>query len=182
MLSYDLAKGHAGPVLIGEYSPLAQLVDVSHDIYKRSGFLHESFLDIIHEIGKASVGRRIVIQPPELCEERGVRYGVETSWPRLLVQARMLRTALMRVDHSKWHQAVTWMLEAVIEDALRDDFKKEAKNIIQRWESLEWGTDLQTDSLSEMCEKYHSLHPQKREANLANLIHAYWYNELDQLV
>jgi hypothetical protein len=183
MLSYRLTQGHSGPVLIGEYSPLAEIHQVVTDVSDRSDSLHEhsSFQALASDVKHAFEGNHGIIQPSVGYEEIGVRYGVEMSWPVLLMQARMLRAELAYTDHSKWHQAVAWMLEAVIEEALHDDFEEEAENIIKRLAGLGRASTPRSELFNEMGDKYNSWSPKKRKSNLSKLIYAYWYNEQDSL-
>lgn len=54
-------------------------------------------------------------------EEIGVRYGVRILWPVLWLQHRLLRRSLAFLDDRAKSQATTYALEAVIDDALRED-------------------------------------------------------------
>lgn len=54
-------------------------------------------------------------------EEIGVRYGVLILWPVLWLQHRLLRRSLAFLDDRAKSQAITYALEAVIDDALRED-------------------------------------------------------------
>jgi hypothetical protein len=182
MLSYDLTEGYAGPVLIGEYSPFIQLHEVMVEINDRSDFLHsyESFIDFSYDVKHASEGNLKIIHPSAGSKNEGVRYGVKMSWPVLLMEARMLRVALGYVDHSKWHQAVTWTLEAVIEDALRDDFKEEAENILRRLTGLNWMPSSKSDTIKDVFCMYDSWPPSKRKKELARLLCFGWANNLNE--
>src|SRR3546814_8328701 len=67
----------------------------------------------------------------------GTRYGVQILWPVLLVQHRMLRVSLGYLDHAKRHQAITYALEAVIEEGLREDFGSQGQAVIDLWQRLD---------------------------------------------
>lgn len=54
-------------------------------------------------------------------EEIGVRYGVRILWPVLWLQHRLLKRSLAFLDDRAKSQAITYALEAVIDDALRED-------------------------------------------------------------
>jgi len=54
-------------------------------------------------------------------EEIGVRYGVLILWPVLWLQHRLLRRSLAFLDDRAKSQAITYALEVVIDDALRED-------------------------------------------------------------
>lgn len=65
--------------------------------------------------------------------DQGVMYGVEILWPVLLLQSRILRVALGYFDSTKIQQALTFALEAIIEDALKEDFGSKASAVIEFW-------------------------------------------------
>jgi len=81
--------------------------------------------------------QRQIIEPPQFYEEIGIRYGVEILWPVIILQQRMLRTALGYIDHSKRHQAITYALEAVIEEAIKDDFEEYSPGVISGWNHID---------------------------------------------
>lgn len=140
MLSYQLLKNHAGLLLVGDYTTLRLLHEVVHEVNERSPLIKDEegpFIGLAYDARKAYEQQREVLPPPEGFEERGTRYGVRILWPVLLVQQRMLRASLAYLDHSKWHQAITYALEAVLEEALWQDFGTSADAIIQQWERLD---------------------------------------------
>lgn len=140
MLSYQLLKNHAGIMLIGDYTSLRWLHEVLHDVNNRSPLIKEEdgpFLGLAFDVRKAYEQQREVILPPENYEEMGTRYGVQILWPTLLLQHRMLRVSLGYLDHSKRHQAITYALEAVIEDGLREDFDRDGQSVIDHWQRLD---------------------------------------------
>lgn len=59
-------------------------------------------------------------------EEIGVRYGVRILWPVLWLQHRLLRRSLAFLDDRAKSQAITYALDAVIDDALREDLGTQA--------------------------------------------------------
>ena len=63
-----------------------------------------------------------MVEPPEHSEEIGIRYGVRILWPVLLLQHRMLRSSLAYLNHTAKTQAIAYALEAIIEEALLEDF------------------------------------------------------------
>ena len=79
---------------------------------------------------KAYERQREVIRPPKHFKEIDVRYGVQILWPVLMLQHRLLRQSLAFLNHTAKTQAITYVLEAVIEDGLRDDFGTQAAHII----------------------------------------------------
>lgn len=139
MLSYDLSKSHAGMVLIGDYTSLRSLHEVLHDINERSPLISDKegmFLGLAYDVRKAFERQREIIEPPTNFEEVGVRYGVNILWPVLLLQQRLMRASLAYLDSSALAQAMTYALEAVIEDALREDFPVNSQQIIDLWKQL----------------------------------------------
>src|SRR3546814_5197013 len=49
----------------------------------------------------------------------------------------MLRVSLGYLDHAKRHQAITYALEAVIEEGLREDFGSQGQAVIDLWQRLD---------------------------------------------
>jgi len=66
-----------------------------------------------------------------------MRYGAQILWPVVLVQQRVLRASLAYLDHSRKHQAITYALEAVLEDALMEDFARQGAAAVERWQRLD---------------------------------------------
>ena len=139
MLSHQLLKNHAGLLLIGDYTSLRWLHEVVHDVNGRSPLIKDDespFLGLAYDVRKAYEQQREILQPPEHYEEMGVRYGVQILWPVLLLQQRMLRVSLGYLDHAKRHQAITYALEAVIEEGLREDFGSQGQTLVDLWQRL----------------------------------------------
>lgn len=137
MLSYRLLKNNAGIMLIGDYTTLRSLHTVIHDVNERSPLVIDKeglFLSWAYDIRKAYEQQREVLDPPEGFEEIGIRYGVKQLWPVILMQQRMMRTSLGYFDHSKEHQALSYAVEGVLEDAIHENFGANARAIIDRWQ------------------------------------------------
>lgn len=140
MLSYQLLKNHAGILLVGDYDTLRCLHEIVHDVNDRSPLIadeEDSFLGLAYDVRKAYEKQRETLEPPRGYEEMGPRYGVKILWPVLMTQHRMLRASLAYIDHGKRHQAITYALEAVIEDGVTEDFGGDAKPILARWHALD---------------------------------------------
>ena len=140
MLSHSLLKNHAGILLVGDYTSLTWLHEVVHDVTERSPIVKDregSFLGMAYDVRKAYERQREVIQPPKHIEEIGVRYGVQILWPVLMLQQRLLRQSLAFLNHTAKTQTIAYALEAVIEDALREDFGAQAGHIIDLWQRLD---------------------------------------------
>jgi len=140
VLSHSLLKNHAGILLVGDYTSLTWLHEVVHDVNERSPIVKDkegSFLGLAYDVRKAYERQREVIQPPKHIEEIGVRYGVQILWPVLMLQQRLLRQSLAFLNHTAKTQTIAYALEAVIEDALREDFGAQAGHIIDLWQRLD---------------------------------------------
>lgn len=81
-----------------------------------------SFLGLAHDGRRAYERQRQIIQPPNIFKEIGVRYGVRILW----LQHRLLRRSLAFLGDQAKSQAITYALEAVIDDALRENFGAQA--------------------------------------------------------
>ena len=140
MLSYRLLNNHAGLLLIGDYTSLRWLHEVIHEINDRSPLIRVDdgpFLGLAYEVRKAYEQQREIIPAPEHFEEVGTRYGTKLLWPVLLLQQRMMRVSLAYLDHSAKHQAITYALEAVIEEALIEDFGPHNRVVIDHWQQID---------------------------------------------
>lgn len=140
MLSYRLLKNHAGIMLIGDYTSLRWLHEVVHDVNKRSPLVRDKegmFLGLAYDVRKAYERQREILEPPEHYEEMGTRYGVRILWPVLLLQQRMLRCSLGYLDHAAKTQAIAYALEAIIEEALLEDFQSGGKDAITGWRRVD---------------------------------------------
>jgi len=139
LLSYQLLRNHAGILLAGDFTSLHWLHEVIHDVNERSPLVRDKegmFLALAYDIRKAYERQRESLEPPEHFEEVGVRYGVRILWPVLLLQQRMLRSSLAHLDHTAKTQAIAYALEAVIEEAVLDDFQSQGKDIITAWKRI----------------------------------------------
>lgn len=140
MLTYRLLKNHAGMVLIGDYSSLDALHWVIHDVNDNSALLRNPkskwFLGLAYDVRKALERERLSIPPNEGFEDTGTHFGVGILWPHILIQSRILRTGLGFMASKNIHQAMTYTLEHVIEEAIKDAFGRTADRIIARWKSI----------------------------------------------
>ena len=140
MLSYRLLKNNTGLLLIGDYTSLRALHKVVHDINERSPLIKDKeglFLNLAYDIRKAYEQQREILEAPHEYEEMGLQYGVQQILPVILLQHRMMRTSLGYFDHSKMHQAMTYALEDVLENVVREIFKGDAQAIIDRWQWID---------------------------------------------
>lgn len=140
MLSYRLLKNHAGILLIGDYTSLRWLHEVVHDVNERSPLVRDKegmFLSLAYDVRKAYERQREIISPPPHYDEMGLRYGAQVLWPVLLLQQRMLRVSLAYLDHSAKTQAISYALEAVIDEALQEDFGAQGRQAIALWQRID---------------------------------------------
>ncbi|APO72864.1 hypothetical protein IE4872_PD02355 (plasmid) [Rhizobium gallicum] len=173
MLSYGLLKNHAGILLAGDHTSLTWLHEVVHDVNDRSPLVIDkegSFLGLAYDVRKAFERQREVIQPPKHFEEIGVRYGVQILWPVLLLQQRLLRQSLAFLSHTAKTQSITYALEAVIEDALREDFGVQAERIIDLWQRLDPAQPEVFDMIDSRGGIYCSWTKAQRKAGFAQLL------------
>lgn len=140
MLSYRLLKNHAGIMLIGDYTSLRWLHEVVHDVNERSPLVRDKegmFLGLAYDVRKAYERQREIISPPPHYDEMGLRYGVQVLWPVLLLQQRMLRVSLAYLDHSAKTQAISYALEAIIDEALQEDFGAQGTQATALWQRID---------------------------------------------
>lgn len=140
MLDFISLKNHAGIELVGDYDSLRKLHQVIHEVNEASPLVDKTegaFLGLAYDVRKAYEGKREVHQPPEQFKEMGPRYGVKILWPVILWQSRVLRESLAYMSHGSLQQAIAYALEAVIEQALVDDFHEQAPALISAWKDMQ---------------------------------------------
>lgn len=173
MLSYQLLKNHAGILLCGDYSSLETLQRTIHEVNEQSPLIKDkegTFLALAYDARKAYQGQRELIKPPENFKEVGTRYGVEILWPVLLLQCRMLRSSLGYFDSTKLQQAMTYWLEALIEEALAEDFGTAAPAIIEQWHRIDPAHPWAEEKLDSRGAQYCAWSKAERKAMLATLL------------
>lgn len=141
MLTYRILKNHAGLQLVGDYQTLRALHELIHDINERSPLIKNkegSFPGLAYDLRKAYEGKRRKFETPDGYPEIGPRFGVEILWPVILWQSRALRASMAFIDTTKSMQAHAYSLEAVIEEALQEDFgEKVSAQVIAEWERID---------------------------------------------
>ncbi len=176
MLSYSLLKNHAGILLVGDYTSLTWLHEVVHDVNERSPIVKDkegSFLGLAYDVRKAYERQREVIQPPKHIAEIGVRYGVQILWPVFMLQQRLLRQSLAFINHTAKTQTIAYALEAVIEDALREDFGAQAGHIIDLWQRLDPAQSEVFDMIDSRGAIFCSWTKAQRKAGFAQLLSSF---------
>ena len=140
MLTHAPLKNFAGLLLCGDKRTLEALHEVIHDVNARSPVVANKegiFLGLAYDVRKAFEGQRRTIKPPTHEKEVGPSFGVEILWPVILFQSRMLRIALGHMPSGTRHQAMTYLLEHVIEQALDDQFDEQSPAIKAAWRDLD---------------------------------------------
>jgi len=178
MLSYELSRNHSGLLLVGDYTSLRWLHDIVHDVSDRSPLLvgendRGDFLGFAYCIRVAYEGRDEVRRPPPYAAEVGTRYGAKLLWPVVLLHQRIVRVSLGYFDHSARHQAAAYALEAVIEEALKEDFGSKSPTIVDRWQRLDPRC---SDSLARLRSRtalFCSWAGAERKRRLAALLHSF---------
>ncbi|TCL88103.1 hypothetical protein C8J38_1226 [Rhizobium sp. PP-WC-2G-219] len=176
MLSYSLLKNHAGILLVGDYTSLTWLHEVVHDVNDRSPLVIDkegSFLGLEYDVRKAFERQREVIQPPKHFEEIGVRYGVQILWPVLLLQQRLLRQSLAFLSHTAKTQSIAYAMEAVIEEALREDFGAQTEHIIGLWQRLDPAQAAVFEMINSRGGLFCSWTKAQRKASFASLLSSF---------
>lgn len=140
MLFFRPLKNHAGIVLFGARSTVLALERTVLQVNEKSILIQDedgALLEFAEGLGLARDGMCSVIPPPEQSPETGYMFGVEMLWPELLVLSRMLRASLAYFDSNKEHQAITYALENVIEQAVEFEFGSESPFILERWSRID---------------------------------------------
>jgi hypothetical protein len=146
------------------------------DVNERSPVVRDkegSFLGLAYDVRKAFERQREVILPPKHCEEIGARYGVQILWPVLLLQQRLLRQSLAFLDHTAKTQAIVYALEAVIEEALREDFGVQAAHLIDLWKRLDTAQPGVFDMINSRGGLFCSWTKAQRKAGFAQLLSSF---------
>lgn len=166
MLNYRLLPDHEGVRLCGHLSDFDALKKVLHDVAQRSPLIKDEespFLALAYLLRKA------YDNDPDTGDAGGI-LEAKVDWPCLLVTSRVLRDSLAFMDHGKHHQAATYVLEAVIQDALHDDFAEQGGATVDAWNLLS-GNDLSLlDRMGSVIDTYLSWDAQKRKNTLAALL------------
>ena len=132
MLNFGLSKSSAGITLIGDYLTLRDLHQVIHDVNEQATVIADKeglFIALAYDIRKAYEGHREIIEPPKQRPEIGRRFGVRILWPVLICQTSLLRGALAFMPSNRIHQAYAYLLEDIVDGALKADFADNAGEI-----------------------------------------------------
>ena len=176
MLHYKLLDDCRGLMLIGDDSALSLLHEIAMDVDRRTPLLHNKddgtpLSVLAYEVRKAYEHKREVIPQPVELPHLGMLFGVEIIWTTLLAQQRLLRMSLAYIDHSKRHQAITYALEAVVEDGLKEAFGDDAQAIISRLDCM---LAPELDALLESGERFLAWDGPQRKQHLIDLLAPQW--------
>lgn len=136
MLSFELLPSLAGPLILASAETLQAFHEILHDVNDRSPIIRDKeglFLALAFDVRKAYEGQRVIRKPAKDLTHSGRRLGFEILWPTILIQTRMLRVALGFMDSGKRHQAFAYALEAVVEEALQEEFPAKFREIHDRY-------------------------------------------------
>lgn len=140
MLTFELLKNCAGLLLYGDKRTLEALHEVIHEVNDRSPVIKDKeglFLGLAYDVRKAFERQRRILKPPAQDRDVGPAFGVEILWPVILFQSRMLRIALGHMPHGHRHQGMTYLLEDVVDKAIRAQFPEQAVSLIDAWRDLD---------------------------------------------
>lgn len=176
MLLYRLLDDCKGLMLIGDHSSLSLLHEIALDVDRRTPLLHNKddgtpLSALAYEARKAYEHQREVIPAPIELPRLGTLCGVEMIWPTLLAQQKLLRMSLAYIDHGKRHQAITYALEAAVEDGLKDALGDDAQVIIRQLDCM-LATEL--DALLESSERFLAWDGPQRKRHLIDLLAPKW--------
>lgn len=176
MLFYQLLDDCEGLVLMGDYSSLKCLHAVLLDVESRTPLLRHkedgtALSSLAYEVRKAYEQMRERIQPPELLPERGVLFGVGEHWLVLLAASRLLRISLGYIDHDKRTQAITYALEAVLEDGMKEAFGDDAHGIKAHLEAM---SPDELNGLGLHVEQFLAWNAEQRKRYLGSLLAPSW--------
>ena len=177
MFSYTPMKKLAGIRLEADYFTFQVLNHTIHEVADR--FAHENtddadvLMGLAYDARKAMEQAREVLQPLEEYEEVGIRYGVKIIWPTLLLQARMLREAMSIGPSNARFQSITYDLEAVIEDAIKDQFGAKAEQVLFHWKRLSTLTPGTADKITPLGAMFSAWSAKERSVRMIALLEAF---------
>jgi len=183
MLSYRLLTSHKGILLTGDYLALRKLHDVVHTVNEGSVLVKDkegALLRLAYEIRKAYERQRRIITPPKHYEEVGVRYGFEVLWPEIIVTSRMLRESMAFMATDKSTQSIVFNLEALIEEAIEEDFGAKANEIKDEWLRINTTHSWPEEHLSGRCAIFESWTKSERRKFMRSLLLS--FNPMYQLL
>lgn len=137
MLQFEIAKRNGGFVLWGDYGTLKPIHSFLMDISEQSPVLHKEGLlpALAYDIRKAYEGFRKK-ETLEVWNDDVAIYGVEQVWPTFINQIALARSGLAFVNSSKDQQSTMYLLEAFLEDAVKNAFPKESNEILDVYNQL----------------------------------------------
>lgn len=173
MFSFKALKNNAGICLIGDYTALICLHETIHDVNKKSSLIKDKegfFLGFAYDVRKAYEKQRQIIEPPQFYEEIGTRFGVEILWPTLFLYSALLRGSLAFMDSSKQHQAMTYALEYLIENAVKTIFPENSEDILDQWEHINVKHPFALEAINSRGYAFCKMTGAKRKSHLSGIV------------
>lgn len=167
MLSVIATQNNHGILLSGDYLSMKSLHSVIQDANAvslvtekdREGFVFR----FAQEVSAAQCGNRLILQPPLLAEEIGVRFGVNFSWIEILILLRVMRKTIGQGKMPRVDSAIINFLEALVEDCLKLTFEQTAKKILDKWIEIQIFGDNLESTLTSRVFYFDSLPASERE-------------------
>jgi hypothetical protein len=137
MLKFENGKNNGGFTLWGTDDSLRELRAVLMDVSEKSPVLNfEGLLPALaYDIRHAYDGMRKKSTGRSGGDEISL-YGVDQLWPTFIVQVALLRTGLAFIDTTKHQQGHAYLLEDVLEQAIKTCFPAESAAILFQYQSL----------------------------------------------
>lgn len=173
MLSYSLLNNHAGLTLCGNTTSLLELNSTVRAVNDESPIIKNKdgvLLALAGDAETATEGQRRIIKSRELFIDSASLLGFDANWPTILVQCRMLRASLDLFSSTKRQQAMTYWLEAVIEEALHEDFKERAALIIKHWQAIDPIISWAEEKLPSRTKQYKQWSGRERKQKIIGLL------------
>jgi len=141
MIDFELKNDKYGPYLIGDTLTLKWLHYSIHDLAQNC--FCDSIMDEDGGVYAFAYHVRHALQhdrkkyPATHDPELPTRYGFDLPWPLLLYWVKVLQESVVRQAPSKFVKSVIFHLEAIVEMALKEDFKDEYPKIVCAWQKMD---------------------------------------------
>jgi hypothetical protein len=137
MYQFESLRRNGGFVFWGDYSSLRDLHEFIHDAVKRSSVLQDEgiVINLAYDIRKAFEGQRRM-EVTKIENDEITLYGVEQTWPLFISQVALLRTSLAFLDTTSFHQAQMYLLEHLLESAIKKIFPSQSTDILNHFKQM----------------------------------------------
>ena len=176
MFQYSLLKKRAGLIIYAGDDDFGALYDMIHELSNRSPIVREpsdTFLGFAYDIRHARMGGRVKVKPPKDEPERGIRDGFKISWPLLVLYERLLRHSLAFVPHNALYQSLAYGLEAVVANAIKQDFKADAQRALDAWRRFVPTHPAYIERVTSRVPAYHRWTSAERGRHFADLLDSF---------